>query len=219
MSTDYKTLLSLLLPPNAYSTQQKNITAELTAEGYVFNSTALSAASVIDAITPFDAGNLLSDWERVLGLTTVSEDPYQKRLDAVLIKLAETGGISSNYFISMAERIGYTITIDELQPFRTGSSRCGDTLYIEDIIFTWRINVYGLKITMYYFRPGISRIGENLMTYGDKVLESIFNNLKPAHTLCYFRYASEILEPFYLDGSENLDGVQELTGYLDKVTD
>jgi uncharacterized protein YmfQ (DUF2313 family) len=57
----------------------------------------------------------------------------------------------------MASRIGYTITIDELQPFRVGSSRCGDTLYIDDIIFTWRVNVYGLEVPLLFPRGDFPR--------------------------------------------------------------
>lgn len=215
MST--RTLLSLLLPPVAYDSQQPRLVAELTAEGNAFDATAQSAENVLNAVAPFFAGDLLADWERVLNLTPGDNDGYQQRLDRVLIKLSEMGGLSIPYFITLASRIGYTITIDELQPFRTGENRCGDTLYIADIIFTWRVNVYGLDVPLYYFRAGTSRTGERLMTLGDQILESTLNDLKPAHTFCYFLYESEMVSPLYLDGSFVLDGGQPMTGYVEKT--
>lgn len=214
-----KSLLSLLLPPVAYDTQQPALSAELSAEGSAFDATDESANNALNAVAPFFADNLLTDWERVLDVTPNEDDGYQQRLDRVLIKLSEIGGSSISYFINMASRISYTITIDELQPFRAGSNRCGDTLYIEDVIYTWRVNVYGLAVPLYYFRAGISRVSERLMTLGDKVLETTFNDLKPAHTFCFFLYESEMTYPLYLDGSFVLDGEQSLTGYVEKATD
>lgn len=214
-----KSLLSLLLPPVAYDTQQPALSAELSAEGSAFDATDESANNALNAVAPFFADNLLTDWERVLDVTPNEDDGYQQRLDRVLIKLSEIGGLSISYFINMASRISYTITIDELQPFRAGSNRCGDTLYIEDVIYTWRVNVYGLAVPLYYFRAGISRVSERLMTLGDKVLETTFNDLKPAHTFCFFLYESEMTYPLYLDGSFVLDGEQSLTGYVEKATD
>lgn len=217
MST--KALLSLLLPPVAYDSQQPRLAAELTAEGNTLDATGVSASNVLNAIAPFFANDMLTDWERVLNLTPGDDDGYQQRLDRVLIKLSETGGISIPYFITLASRIGYTITIDELQPFRTGENRCGDTIYIADIIFTWRVNVYGLDVPLYYFRAGTSRTSERLMTLGDQILESTLNELKPAHTFCYFLYESEMTYPLYLDGSFALDGGQAMTGFVEKETD
>ncbi|HBR2118686.1 TPA: phage tail protein, partial [Klebsiella quasipneumoniae subsp. similipneumoniae] len=74
-------------------------------------------------------------------------------------------------------------------------------------------------VPLYYFRAGTSRVGERLMTLGDKVLETTFNELKPAHTLCYFLYESEMTWPLYLDGSFALDGEQPMTGFVEKTTD
>ncbi|TKI08672.1 YmfQ family protein [Martelella alba] len=214
-----KTLLAALLPPVAYDTAQPRLAAEINAEADMLDNVDSSANAALDGVTPFYAGDLLQDWERVLNITPKADSGYQERLDIILIKLSETGGLDIPYFINLAKSIGYTITIDELQPFRAGTSRCGDTLYIDDIIFTWRVNVYGLQVPIYYFRTGTSRVGERLMTLGDKILESTFNDLKPAHTLCYFRYASEIQDPLYLDGTALLDGEQPLTGYVEKDTD
>lgn len=183
-----KNLLSLLLPPVAYDTQQPALSAELSAEGNAFDATDESANNALNAVAPFFADNLLSDWERVLGLTAQSGASYQQRQQRVLAKLAETGGLSIPYFTRLASSLGYTVTIDEPQPFRAGTNRAGDRLYVEDIIWVWVVNVKNSGTLVYRFRAGNSAAGERLTLFGDPVIEEVFQDLKPAHTFCYFAY-------------------------------
>ena len=211
--TSRRDLLAMLLPAVAYDTAQVSLNAELTAEGNVFDKTDTTAGNVLGGVTPIFSGDLLTDWERVLGLTPDSDDSWQKRLESVLIKLSETGGLSREYFISLAWSIGYTITIDELDPFRAGQGRAGDYLYEEDIIWVWQINIIGSEIPSYLFRAGESYAGESLEEYGDSVIETWFNDLKPAHTLCIFTYRRRSTGPFF-DGSWVYDGTLDYTvGY------
>lgn len=189
MSNDNKSLLSLLLPPVAYDSKQSGLSAELTAEGNVFNTTEALAKKVINGITPVFAGDLLGDWERVLGvIPNNTEMSYQQRLEIVMLKLSETGGLSITYFKNLASRLGYSIDIVEQVPFYTGINRCGDRLMAHDVIWTWGVVISGLKVKGYFFRTGASVTGERLSTFADTVIETTFNNLKPAHTFCYFIY-------------------------------
>lgn len=186
----YRDLLARLLPPVAYSPAEPRLNAELTAEGNAFTAVDTSASAVVGAVTPFDSASLLTDWERVLELTPAADDTWQQRLEAVLIKLAELGGISREYFINIAATAGYDITIDEFEPFRAGEGRAGDTIYSADVIWVWAVNVQS-ETNMYYFLAGESCAGESIGTFGDNILETIFQNLKPAHTFCYFTYEDE----------------------------
>ncbi|MFT8209754.1 MAG: YmfQ family protein [Symbiopectobacterium sp.] len=149
---------------------------------------ALLSDRVLGAITPIYAQSLLTDWERVLDITLIADSNYQQRLENVLFKLAETGGLSIPYFTRLADRLGYTITIDELRPFRSGISRCGESLMHHDVMWAWRVNITGTQVRKYVFRTGLSAVGERLLSFGDTVIESVFNDLKPAHTFCYFSY-------------------------------
>lgn len=184
----YYRLLNLLLPKVSYSPEQPRLKASLTAEASLFEGVETSAGLARDGVTPFYARNLLADWERVLELTPVEGATYQERQSRVLAKLAETGGLSIPYFTQLAKNMGYTITIDEPQPFRAGENRAGDRLWIGDIIWVWRVNVFGSRTMIYRFRAGGSSAGDRLTTFGDPVIESIFQDLKPAFTFCYFAY-------------------------------
>lgn len=181
-------LLALLLPPESYAPRGRALRAELCAEGAALDTSQKRADTVKGAITPLNAEQLLPDWERICGITPPAGGVYQQRLQAVLAKLAETGGLSIPYFIHLAAGVGFQITIDEPSPFRAGSSRAGQRLTGEEVIWVWRVNVRGSATRTYRFRAGVSRAGERLTYASEPVLETVLNDLKPAHTLVVFTY-------------------------------
>lgn len=202
-------LLAALLPPGSYEPNAPRLNAQLQAEGRALDVARAAAGGVADAITPYLAGDRIVDWERVLGLTPIGG--YQQRLDAVLAKLAETGGLSIRYFTELAARMGYSITIDELQPFWVDYSRVDeDRLYNEDVIWVWRVNISGGDgVRVYPFFVDASCVGDRLLSFGDPVIEAVFEDLKPAHTFVYFAY----LTPGGASGEELLteDGERLIT--------
>lgn len=180
-------LLTLLLPPVSYAPGGPALQAELLAEGKALDVTLVSADRAQGAITPFFAEQLLPDWERVCGITPSANAAYQQRQQAVLAKLAETGGLSIPYFTRLAASLGYTITIVELEPFRAGINRAGDPLWAEDILWVWQV-VVASQSRSYRFQAGQSTASERLTSFGDPVIETVINDLKPAHTFVYFAY-------------------------------
>lgn len=185
----HRELLTLLLPPESYAPAGTALQVELQAEGQVLDTTLDSAAHAANAVTPLRAGAALPDWERVCGLTPSATSPYQQRLQAVLAKLAETGGLSIPYFTRLAAGMGYRVTIAEPQPFRVDMDRIGDALAVPDVVWIWQVVVHGdAAHRVYRFRIGESAIGERLTAFGDAVIEAVMNDLKPAHTFVYFAY-------------------------------
>ncbi|TNL09028.1 phage tail protein [Kosakonia cowanii] len=184
---EYRELLYLLLP-DGYARNGPRLNAELQAEGNTLASVERSAQDVLNGVTPFTAVALLSDWERVLGLSVSSGMTIQARRQQIMAKLNETGGLSRSYFIRLAKSLGYDITIDEPEPFRCGRNRCGDRLWIPEIVWVWIVNIQDGQVPVYRFRCGSSATGERLMSFGQNMLESIFRDLKPAHTQVVFNY-------------------------------
>lgn len=134
---------------------------------------------------------MLSDWERALGLpdncSNTLAPTLQARRDDVLAKLIGVGGQSRAYYIAVAARMGYTITIEEFTPFRVGRSRVGQRVNSEEWTWVWRVN--GPAVSIRYFRAGSSRMRERLRSWdGNSALECRLNQLKPAHTLIIFSY-------------------------------
>jgi uncharacterized protein YmfQ (DUF2313 family) len=133
---------------------------------------------------------MLAEWERALGLpdncSSTLAPTLQARRDDVLTKLVSLGGQSREYFIAVAARLGYTISIEEFKPFRVGRSRVGESINALEMTWVWRVN--GPPVTIRSFRVGRSRIGERLRSWGNTALECRLTQLKPAHTKIIFSY-------------------------------
>ncbi|MEX3688848.1 YmfQ family protein [Paraburkholderia sp. BR14263] len=181
-------LLRALLPPVSYDPNAKSIAVQLEAEGDGLDDAQTSAEVVLGAVTPFYAGELISDWERVVGITPATNATQDQRVEAVVEKVRETGGLSIPYFTALAKRMGYTIKIEEPQPFSAGVSRAGEQLWVTDIIWVWKVIVSGTAPIDYRFRAGTSGAGDSLHYFSDPVIEQVFKDLKPAFTFVYFAY-------------------------------
>ncbi|WVR18345.1 hypothetical protein y223_00065 [Bordetella phage PY223] len=140
-------------------------------------------------VLPSTTVEMLSDWERAAGLPdpcVPSGQTLQERRNALLSRLAGTGGQSRAFFIELAAYLGFTITITEFRPFRAGISHAGDALYNDDWRHAWRINAP--ETTIIEFRAGLSAAGEPLRKWGNELLECVLNRIKPAHTVLLFGY-------------------------------
>jgi uncharacterized protein YmfQ (DUF2313 family) len=180
----HRDTLKLLFPIELQGDFEKDI--EL--EGKHLDAAQSNAERLLNEMFPNQSYELLPDWERVCGLTPGSDDTLQLRQEMVVRKLRELGGLSRAYFIQLAVSIGYTITIEELLPFMAGIGRAGDALYVEAVIWIWRVKIAGQSL--YYFRAGQSSAGERLLWWlPQAALENILNELKPAHTFIIFDYS------------------------------
>ena len=185
----YQEVLLGLLPPVSYARGAQRIRQQAQIDARVLDEVARRADEAAGVCLPETSGAMLTDWERVLGLeTTNAGKPYTARLAAVLLKINAVGGLSIPYFIQLAQSAGYTITIDEPQPFRVGINRAGDRLAPEEIMWVWVVNVAASTQTVWRFCAGASCAGERLRVYGDSVIETVFEDLKPAHTAVRFTY-------------------------------
>lgn len=138
---------------------------------------------------PRSAYETIEDWEADCGLPDPCIGPQtdlQDRRDAVVMKRQTRGGQSRAYYIEIARRLGFHITIEEFKVFRVGLSRVGDRLYNEGWTHTWRVTVVGR--TVRYFRTGASVMGERLVRWDNTILECVLHALKPAHTILQIAY-------------------------------
>ncbi len=138
---------------------------------------------------PLSSAELLEDWERVVGLPEPcvgTPTDVQTRRQAVHEKLGRRGGQSRQYFIDLAAKYGFTITIAEYNTFRAGHSSAGDPVNGPQWRFAWRVNAP--ETTIRTFKAGQNSAGDPLRRWGNELLECLINRLKPAHTHVIFAY-------------------------------
>ena len=181
-------LLKRLLPPVAYDPSAPVISAELDAEGAALDAANVAAELILTESDPRTTYYLLPDWERVLGLPDPcagSLPTLEQRRDAVVMKCLRHAGQSPAFYIEMAARLGYTITIIE---FRQHSvlSPVNEPIYNWPWLFTWRVNAPLINTRRHTVMSGVN---EPFAVSGNEVLECALVKHKPAHTYVQFQYS------------------------------
>ncbi|MGE0487324.1 MAG: YmfQ family protein [Gammaproteobacteria bacterium] len=145
------------------------------------------AWDLVDEADPRTTVELLPEWERAFGLPDPcvdQPDTYGERIDALVEKVTRIGGQSPGYFIAVAARLGYTITITEFDPF-TFASTFDELLYGQDWQFAWQVNAPEETVRWFEYTSGFD---EPLADWGNEQLECVLTRLKPAHTTIIFAY-------------------------------
>ncbi|TKI02904.1 YmfQ family protein [Martelella alba] len=192
-TNDYTAALQGLMPTGSVWPRDPDAVqiAVLTALAGSFQASDDAAQALLVGAFPKTATILLAEWEKTLGLPddcAIGEtDSIALRQAAVVAKLFSTGGQSIEYFISVAETLGYTITITQFRQARSGMSVCGDALNGDEWPFVWRVNAP--ETTIIYAQAGLSYCGDPLRSWGNKRLECRLSKLSPSHTIVKFGYA------------------------------
>lgn len=138
-------------------------------------------------VDPFQADELLSDFERMLGLPDDCLDGLSQtvaeRRAAVLTAIAFQGGATIDYFESLLLTLGFDVEIIDYTLARAGSARCGDYLYGDarfarcgsaragDYLYNsgWQywFSVISQNLFISYARAGAARCGDRLAAFGD----------------------------------------------------
>jgi uncharacterized protein YmfQ (DUF2313 family) len=151
---------------------------------------------LINEADPRSTNELIEEWEAMVGLPddcTAVGGSLQQRRDNIVARLTETGSLSKEFFMDIAEKLGYNILIKEFFPFRIGMAIMGDAIFDPDFQFVWE--VVSPAFTEIPFYVGSARVGDYIMDYeGSSSLECIFNVLKPAQTNVFFIAADAVAQ-------------------------
>lgn len=187
--SDYLSQLQALLPhgPAWPRETDANLTRLLNAWADELARVDGRTSALIEEVDPRTVSELLADWERIAGLPdacVVSEQTTAQRRASLHARITTLGGQSPAYFIALAERLGYTVTITEFDP-HTVSDDVEQPIYGQAWAFAWQVNapqntVGTLSVT--------DSVADPLAWWGNEVLECVISRLKPAHTNVLFAY-------------------------------
>ncbi len=186
---DYLKQLQALLPQGpAWSREPDAVLTKLLTEfAAEFSRVDFRIDGLLNEADPRTTSELLADWERVAGLpdlcTGIPETIAQRR-ELLVAKLTNVGGQSKQFYIDMAAKLGYAITITEFKRFRV-TSRVNEQLTNADWSYAWRVNT--AQDTVRKFKV-TGRVNDPLATWGNQPLECMITQLKPAHTHVQFAY-------------------------------
>lgn len=192
----YQQQLDALLPPGRLWDSLRDdplMEGLLLGLGDEFARTESGAEQLLNEADPRTAQQLLPDWEGFAGLpdkcagggTTI-----QERQDALHQRLTALGSLDFGFYQSVAEKLGYGVTLRDFKPFRCGVSQVGtDELNPIESRFHWDVNVLGARIT--HFRCGQSQVGTDPLTKISRAsdLECLFKRMKATGSVLTFTYS------------------------------
>lgn len=189
----YRRLLSQLLPPGlAWSQDVESVLQRLLlALGRALARVEQRSDELFQETDPRQTYLLLDRWEALLGLpdscSVHGSQTVLERLQAVLAKLTQIGGLNRAYYLALAETQGYPdATITEYCARRHGRSAMGEPFGDVDWEEVWQLNLPAQQVTPR--RHGLSVHGEPYQTWGDTRLECIITRDKPAGSIVFFSY-------------------------------
>lgn len=188
---DYREQLKRLAPPGIAIPTDNNSRWVKLLDALAQECARVDAMAVllINESLPDTTQLLLPNWERVAGLPDECSDlgdTFAIRKQNLLAKIAARGGCTKQYFIDIALKFGFVITISEYDQFRVDINAVEDALNGEAWEFTFLVSAPEETIT--WFRSSEATAGEPLATWGNERLECLINRLKPAQTLALFAY-------------------------------
>ncbi len=189
---DYRSALQALFPRGRVWPRDLDATQAATLGGLArafARANGDAAALLVDAF-PSTTAELLPEWESSLGLPDPCagvQPTVQTRRAQVIARLTALGGQSVDYFISLAQALGYSITITQFAPSRFGRA-FGNPFGGAAWAHAWQVNV--ANYTIQSFRFGSDAFGEAFAAWGGTVLQCELQAAAPAHTTINFNYTS-----------------------------
>jgi uncharacterized protein YmfQ (DUF2313 family) len=180
-------LLRLLMPA-PYDIGGERLAAELDAEARVLDSTQAQAGVLLTESDPRTTAALLAGSERVTGLPDTcvgAGQSFAERRDQVVQRITAQGGGTPAYFVQLAARMGYTVTVTEFSA-HTCEDDCETPVADEVWRLAWQVN------------SALDTIREAtceddcempLRVWGNARLECGLSRYAPAHGVLIFAYS------------------------------
>lgn len=207
---EYAHALSHLLPQGIAWPRQHDSVIMKVIHGLagVFGYTDNRAGDLLERESdPRQTVELLPEWEKDFGLPDPCyEGPITigERQRHLVLRMTWMGGQSRQYFIDVAQFLGYTVTISEYRPFMVGLDRCGDNreyksdgslgdwpCQIGDPVmrFAWTMHVHKTRLTWFRASKGQAGIDPHLRIALALDLECVIRRWRPAVTEVLFDYS------------------------------
>ena len=189
---DYLSQLQALLPQGPAWPREPAalLTRLLDAFAEEFSRVDARADLILTESDPRTTYELLYDWERVAGLPGTCallagvNLTVEQRRAALVAKLTERGGQSRAYFIALAARHGFTVTITEHHEWSVNDD-VEAALNGADWNFAWQINA---PLNTVIDMTVASNVDTPFAVWGNALLECALSKDKPAHTVALFAY-------------------------------
>lgn len=191
---DYRAQLQQLLPPGPAWDPELYPMPAIVADAIAAELARVDAraADLLSEMFPGTLRELLSDWERVMGLPDECQGNTASpsgRLREVLRRFSDVGRQDPLYFQEMAQRLGYPeARVIEWRTPRFGLARFGSSQFGSwDCQFVWVVQLGALRAKEPIF--GNAQFGDRFGANETDIVECVIRRYAPAHTVVFFDYS------------------------------
>lgn len=186
-------LIGKLHPGFAFGRRGGVLDAVLSAIAVPVGDAEADAEALMVEVDPRTAVKLLPDFERVLGPDPCGRDQddlsFAERQRIAHQRWTATGGQSLPYLISVADKLGVAIEIEEFWPSKAGGLQAGEPLVAEGEQFVWLVRL--APIGELLFRAGDGEAGDPLGRVFLSGVECELRRIAHSHTVPVFSYTLE----------------------------
>jgi uncharacterized protein YmfQ (DUF2313 family) len=174
----YVSHLKALLPPGAAWPREIGTNLHKFLQGLAAEPARIHerVEDFLAEADPTRAVEMLPEWETTWGLPDTCTGKLAtlgERRATLLSRIVSIGDQRPGYFISLAARVGYTVTITE---------------NINGDHYVWRVNAPAVSVR--WARAGQSRAGDRIRSWGNELLECTILAANPAHLTVLFGYGA-----------------------------
>lgn len=180
---DYRKLLQSLLPSGRFWTRNEDSTFTELLNGLGSEMARVEDRSIdlIYESLPSQISETFEEWEEDFEIPDDGEDLGATDADRraeIKAKFIARGNQHNDYFIEIAEELGYTVTITEYDKSLPGIMVVGqDPITPENAVFYWFVDIdVSADMTQYYTLVNISQLIKDI------------TKRKPAQTIVLFRF-------------------------------
>ena len=181
----YVELLKNLLPPGpAFPTEDSSSEMAVVLEAIAAECVRVETFVnlLIEESDPRSATQLFEDWETSFGLPDECvmaflerEITQDERRKSLVTKATGVGGQTLLYFKELAKQLGRDVVVSNLR--QEGKP---------ETYYWWQVQIK--DSSSFDSATVLMTVDNALATWGDALLECIFNQRKPAHTRVFFAY-------------------------------
>lgn len=198
-SAQYKELLKSLMPRGKAWNRDEDSVFDQVLYGAAdeLSRSDVRAEELVDEMFVDTVSELITEWEEEFGIETDTSKSLATRIEELKAAFVARGQQDKGYFESVADKIDYTIHIEEYAPGISGLITSGDACGCNDNFFIWHIRseIYPDK-GEYDYSFGMSF--DNTPTYDVGFVQDMIRNLdllietidkiKPGHTMALYDF-------------------------------
>lgn len=180
---DYRKLLQAHFPRGRFWTREEgsDFTKLLNGLGEILSDLEERSEELVEEAFPTRIQETFEEWEEDFAIPDEGkelEDTDAGRREVIHAKLVAVGGQNSDYFIEIAEALGYTITTEGFEKSLVGIMTPGSSIVTDSRArYFWFVNIdVPEAMTHYFTKANISQLIIDISTR------------QPGHTIALFRF-------------------------------